>query len=93
MSADWNAFVGSSVTYRGKSVSTFAGPPSFDIKAYALVDVRVGFEKEDGSLRVQAWGRNITNKYYWSHVDHVLDTITRSAGMPVTYGLSVSTRF
>jgi outer membrane receptor protein involved in Fe transport len=93
VSSDWNAFVGGNVTYRSKADSTFAGPSSFDIKAYALVDLRLGFEKEDGSLRVQAWGRNITNKYYWSHVDHVLDTVNRTAGMPVTYGVSVSTRF
>lgn len=86
----WSAYAGSNVIYRSRANSTFAEPTEFQIKAYALVDARIGLERKDGSLGVEFWGRNITDVYYWRHVDHVLDTITRSAGMPATYGFTVS---
>jgi iron complex outermembrane receptor protein len=91
--SSWDGFVGGNATYRSSAASTFAGGPEFEIGGYTLLDARFGVEKQDRSLRVQVWGRNITNRYYWSHVDHVLDTVTRSTGMPLTYGVSVSTRF
>ena len=93
ISATWGAYVGGDITYHSKATATFDAPPEFDITSYALLGARAGLEKEDGSLRVQVWGRNITNKYYWSNVDHVIDAIVRVAGMPASYGVTVSTRF
>jgi len=87
--AEWGGFVGGNATYHGRTTSTFAAPPEFDIDEYTVLDARVGIARADGKLRIQLWGKNITDKYYWSHVDHVLDTITRITGMPATYGLSV----
>ena len=86
---DWRGFVGGNLTYRGRTTSTFAAPSEFDIDGYTLVDARVGMERSDGTLRVQLWGQNITDKYYWTHVDHVLDTVTRVTGMPATFGVAV----
>jgi hypothetical protein len=44
-------------------------------------------------IRVQAWGRNVTDKYYWRGVAHHIDTITRYTGMPATYGFLFSYRY
>ena len=36
------------------------------------------------------WGRNILNKYYLINVNPCLDATVRFAGMPATYGVTVS---
>jgi outer membrane receptor protein involved in Fe transport len=90
---NWRGFVGANLTYKDKTNSTFGGGRQFQTPDYTLIDARLGAEREDGSLRVTAWVRNLTGKYYWTHVDHVLDTIDRVAGMPRTYGVTVSSRF
>ena len=46
---------------------------------------------EDGKLRVQLWGRNIFNEYYWNSTFQA-DTAWRMAGRPATYGISVGWR-
>src|SRR3546814_20929256 len=59
---------------------------------YSVFDVRAGFESEDGVWRVQAYGRNITNKWYWVNVGVETDAIHRAPGMGATYGLGLSYR-
>ena len=91
--AGWSPYAGISTHYRDKAPSTFAEPPEFEVKAYTLLDARLGIENEDRSWRFELWGSNITNVYYWRHVDHQLDTVTRVPGMPATYGATLSARF
>jgi outer membrane receptor protein involved in Fe transport len=57
----------------------------------ALLDVRAGFDR--GPWRAYFWGRNVTNKYYWNQAQHVNDVLLRFAGMPATYGITVSYKF
>ncbi len=90
--ANWQGFVGGNVTYRGRTVSTFAARSEFDIPDYTLLDARAGMQHSDGKLRIWLWGKNVTDRYYWTHVDHVLDTVTRVTGMPATFGISASWR-
>ena len=85
------AYVGGSLSYRSQSNAAFGDSPEFVLPAYTLVDLRAGVEWEN--WRFQIWGRNITNKYYRVNVAAILDTITRTAGMPVTYGATVGYRF
>ena len=61
------------------------------IPSRTLVDLRAGVEQ--GAWRVQFWGRNVFNKYYWTGSSHVNDVLYRYAGMPATYGVTVSYRF
>jgi hypothetical protein len=42
---------------------------------------------------VWAWGRNVTDEHYWNQMQHVNDVLLRFAGMPPTYGVSVSMDF
>ncbi|HEU4430584.1 MAG TPA: TonB-dependent receptor [Myxococcota bacterium] len=66
------------------------GPNATDlvINARALLDVRAGVQR--GAWRAWAWGRNITDKHYWTASSHVNDVLLRYTGMPATYGVTVS---
>jgi iron complex outermembrane recepter protein len=48
---------------------------------------------ENGPWRFELWGHNVTNTYYWTGADHVNDVLVRYAGMPVTYGFTLSYHF
>jgi outer membrane receptor protein involved in Fe transport len=63
------------------------------INERALVDLRAGVESGEGTWRVYAWGRNVTDKHYWNQVQHVNDVLLRFTGMPRTYGVTASYRF
>ena len=93
MSDGLKAFVGGSATFRSGTTSFFGNLPDFRIPGYSLFDVRAGFENTDGSWRVQAYGRNITNKWYWVNVGVESDAIHRAPGMGATYGLALSYRY
>ena len=91
LSGTAQAFIGGSLSYRGKSNAGFGERVEYTLPSYALIDVRAGVEWD--KWRAQVWGRNITNKYYWVNVSHLLDTVDRTPGMPVTYGITLGYRF
>lgn len=47
----------------------------------------------DGRWSGQVWGRNVTNEYYYNNVTHLTDYIAKIAGMPATYGVTISFRY
>lgn len=61
----------------------------FNIKGYATVDARIGYEAADGAWKVMLWGKNIFDKYYWTTVIPSNDSQARFAGMPATYGVTL----
>jgi outer membrane receptor protein involved in Fe transport len=63
------------------------------IKAYTLIDVRAGVSFGENKVKVGAFVRNLTNKYYWTNVLDSLSSIVRFTGMPRTYGLQASWRY
>jgi iron complex outermembrane recepter protein len=86
-------FVGGSWTYDSH---TYAGLGALDlmhIAAYGLLDLRAGTTFGDGRYRAWAWGRNVTDTYYWSNVFVAGDAASRFVGQPATYGVSFSARF
>ena len=85
------AFVGASLSYRSKSNAAFGERSEFTLPSYALIDLRAGVEWD--RWRAQIWGRNVTNKYYWVNVGHILDTVARTSGAPATYGATLSYRY
>ena len=99
---DWHlngalkAFVGSSLTYRSSDNTSFrtaALPaPDYALPSWTVLDLRAGVAAKDNKWSVTAWARNVTNKYYWTFVYEVADTITRSAAMPLTYGVTIGVR-
>ena len=95
---DVEAFLGGTVTYRSKTISVVGGaenPPSatpqtfplYGIDSYTLVNLRAGVEGEH--WRLEVWGKNVFDKYYWNTAYPAFDTIVRYTGMPATYGLTV----
>jgi iron complex outermembrane receptor protein len=87
---DWTAFVGATATYRTSTLSFFGGNQDFVLPAYALLDLRAGFERD--AWRVELWGHNVTDRFYTTFAQRVTDTIIRTVGMPLTYGITVSTK-
>ncbi len=63
------------------------------IDGYTLLDLRAGVDSADERWRLSVWGRNITDKYYWTNAYRIADVSARFAGMPTTYGATVSFRY
>lgn len=82
--------VGTSVTYHSTTFAVVGGGAAAKIDPYTLIDLRASLGRHDGRWQVTLWGRNITNKYYWTNVVHVYDTSVRYTGQPVTYGATLS---
>lgn len=94
--------IGLDVSYTGDAVADYKsddatstdGEPysydkRFDIDSYTVVDARIGVGAADGQWRTYAWGRNLTDEYYYSNVQQASDMLTRYAGMPRTYGVTL----
>lgn len=86
------AFAGADLTFRSDTTSIIGGSRLYGIKDYALLDLRVGVKDSADRWRFELWGKNVTNEYYWTNVSSFFDTVNRWAGMPATYGASVSFR-
>jgi outer membrane receptor protein involved in Fe transport len=97
-------FVGASASHRSDSISVVGGlhtPAAvvkvangvtrpYGIEGYTLVDGQLGIRAEDDSWKAFVWGKNIFNTYYWSNVVSGYDTVSRFAGRPATYGVTVA---
>lgn len=71
-------------TYSGNN----APPDILKIDSYTLLDLRAGVQTDN--WRLQIWGRNVTNEYYFVTNAHVNDVIVRYNGMPATWGFTLS---
>jgi len=85
---DWSAFVGLNVSYRSGAYAAFGQSPSLHIDSYGLLNLRAGVTPRWGGAAFEVWVRNVTNEYYANNLNHVADTLARSSGMPVTYGVA-----
>jgi outer membrane receptor protein involved in Fe transport len=86
------AFVGGNATYQSRTNSQLGELPILAVKAHTLVDLRAGVQSDDGVWRVTAWGRNVGDVYYWTAANRNLDTTVRFAGLPATYGVTLTLR-
>jgi outer membrane receptor protein involved in Fe transport len=103
---DWNissnltAFVSADASYQSKSSAAFGsgeayadGAPPLEIKAYGLLNLAAGIGPANQRWRLEIWGKNVTNTYYWTTVNYISDTVARLAGMPATYGVTLGFRY
>jgi iron complex outermembrane receptor protein len=65
----------------------------FEIKGYAIVNMRAGLNWDDGKWRAMLWGKNVFNNYYFTNSIYSFDTAYRLTGRPATYGISVFYRY
>jgi iron complex outermembrane recepter protein len=93
VSKQLSAYLGGSINYQGKTNGGFGNIPQVDIRSYTLVDIRAGIEDQDGRWRLGIYGQNVTNAYYWTSTNHLVDTVMRFAGTPATYGISFSINY
>jgi iron complex outermembrane receptor protein len=90
---EYAAFVGATESYKGHAAGEIGSGPIEDIGSYGLLDFRAGLASKDNAWRFMFYGKNVTNKYYWTYTVRAYDTDVRYAGKPVTYGATVSYRF
>jgi len=91
--ATTSAFVSNADYAPGAQYAPGYSAGSLAIAPYGLMDLRAGIGSADGRWNVSLWGKNVTDKYYWTQAFHVYDTTVRYAGMPATYGITVRYRF
>jgi len=72
------------------SLAPGLGTHPFVVGGYATLDARLGYEAPDGAWRVFAWAKNLTNKYYITAISSTGDQVARYAGMPITFGMTLS---
>ena len=87
------AFVGGGLTYHSSNYSVFGTNAELLLPAYTLLDARVGIESADERWRLQLWGRNITDEFYYVSKQHGADSIAGLTGMPATYGVTLTYRY
>ena len=87
------AYVGSNLSYRSSSNAAFGENPTFALKRYTMVDLRVALRADDAKWTVELWGRNVFNAFYWTNVNYAVDAISRAPGMPATFGVTLRSRF
>lgn len=93
VSAGLEAYIGGRYSYRSAAYGDFLKDSRFKIKSYGLLDAQVGVAGEEGKWSVEIYGRNLTDKYYWTAQNAYLEAIVRYAGMPATYGVRTTVRF
>ena len=85
-------YIGAQLTYRSRTNAIVGGSPDYNIDAWTTVDAQLGIESTKG-WKLSLWGKNLTNKYYWTNVVAGQDTIVRYAAYPVTYGFTLGYTF
>ena len=98
VSDTFDAYVGSSATYHSATYGVLKSrnvmtDPLVRIPSYALLDLRAGVEAKSGVWRVEAFGRNVTDKFYIIGTNRNGDYYNRFTGLPATYGLSFYYRY
>lgn len=93
VSASINGFVGASASGRSATNGALGENAILAISGYTLLDLRAGVASADNRWKVSVWGRNVTDKYYWTNAYKIADVSARFAGMPATYGATVSFRY
>ena len=85
---DVTAYAGAGLSYRTSAQAAFGETPGFKLPAYALLDLRAGVRWKQ-RWSAELWARNVTNKYYLNNVIYTIDTVSKFAGMPATYGVTI----
>jgi outer membrane receptor protein involved in Fe transport len=82
---------GGYVTCTGAPSATPVGPcptnhpnDPLAVPGYVLLDLRAGITHENWTFQV--WGRNVTNKWYWTAADHVNDVLSAIASASRSVG-------
>jgi iron complex outermembrane receptor protein len=79
--------------YQQESQADLEGNPLYAIPSYGLLNGSIGISSNDGRWDLTAWGRNLTDEYYWTAVASNANTVVRFPGQTRTYGISLSFKY
>lgn len=94
----WSAMFGAVVSAQTKSISGLYGADDdvsqfvYRVNGRTLLDLQAAMISDDG-WKVTVWGKNVTNKYYWTNSILSFDTNVRYVGRPAEYGVTVGYEF
>jgi outer membrane receptor protein involved in Fe transport len=60
----------------------------FEIDSYTLLDARLAYAFPGDRMTISAWAKNATDEFYATNVISYNNAITRTVGMPRTYGVA-----
>lgn len=89
----YKAFVAADIDHNSATNASIGNTQDLAIDAYTVLDLRAGIKTADGHWRFQLWGRNVTNKYYWTNALQSEDVYVRYTGMPATFGVSANYKY
>jgi outer membrane receptor protein involved in Fe transport len=96
----WSAFAGADLLWNSRTSSSLLTRVTncvdctlATIRAFTTLDLRAGLRSADDKWSFYMWGRNVTDKYYWTATAHISDTVVRYTGQPATYGATLRYSF
>ncbi|AMK26537.1 TonB-dependent receptor (plasmid) [Sphingobium sp. SJ10-10] len=84
-------YIGSSGVYNSRTYADLGEPSAFQIKRYFVLDARIGLRSDKGWY-ASVWARNLNNERYWSNAISFGDGVSRIAGRPRTFGVTIGMR-
>lgn len=60
----------------------------FEIDSYTIVDARLAYAFPGDRMVISAWAKNVSDEFYVTNVISYNNAITRTVGMPATYGVA-----
>ena len=85
--------VGADLNYAEESPGAPGGGVAFGSSDYAILNARLGLGSADEKWRIQAWGRNLADEYYYPSASSGNGPYIRMVGMPRTFGLKLDYSF
>ncbi len=79
--------------YQSSSHSDLEGNPLFALPAYGLLNASIGVHSLDDRWELSLWGRNLTDRYYWSAVSSNANVVVRFPGQTRTWGAALTHKF
>lgn len=67
LSGQFKGFVGANQRGRSSTNTGLGQNAILGINGHALLDLRAGFGSADDRWKASVWGRNVTDKYYWTN--------------------------
>jgi iron complex outermembrane recepter protein len=79
--------------YQSKTSGSIGEETGFDVAGYTVVNAALALHSANDKWRVGFYAKNLFNKYYWTSVDVLTDTVFRTPGMARTYGVRLSWKY
>lgn len=92
-SKDYLIGLSADYSYTDETNSTLEGNPNYAHRDFGLVNARVRLNDARSIWSLMLWGRNLTDEFSQVSVFNIGDAVARYAGIPRTYGVTLSYHF